>query len=85
VRSSAPLLLGNALHDPATPHSSAADVARRLGRHGVLRTYEGWGHGIYAYGDCTKKAIAGYLISLTLPARGTRCPAIAPEGARLPL
>ena len=42
-----PVLLINAIHDPATGYSWAQSVARQLGRYGVLLTYEGWGHGSY--------------------------------------
>ncbi|GLW05293.1 peptidase [Microtetraspora sp. NBRC 13810] len=88
VRGSAPLLLGNALHDPATGYNWATSTARQLGRQAVLLTYEGWGHGIYPRGACTIRAFDDYLISGTLPAKGTRCPAApAPEATakRAPL
>ncbi|WP_425569441.1 alpha/beta hydrolase [Nonomuraea salmonea] len=39
----APLLLGNSLHDPATPWIWSANAARQLGPKAVLLTYEGWG------------------------------------------
>ncbi|XVQ86142.1 alpha/beta hydrolase [Microbispora siamensis] len=79
----AQVLLGNAVHDPATPYSWAASTARQIGRAGVLLTYEGWGHGIYGRGDCTTGAFDRYLVSRTLPARGTRCPAVPPAEATL--
>ncbi|WP_433252496.1 alpha/beta hydrolase [Streptosporangium sp. CA-135522] len=82
VHGSAPLLMGNALHDPATGYDWAIGTARQLGRQAVLLTYEGWGHGIYGRGECTTGAIDGYLVSLTLPARGTRCPAVPPTALR---
>ena len=72
---STPLLLTNALHDPATGYNWATSVARQLGRDGVLLTYEGWGHGTYNSSQCAKEAVDRYLISQELPARGTRCPA----------
>jgi pimeloyl-ACP methyl ester carboxylesterase len=78
VHGSAPLLLGNAVHDPATAYSWAVGTARQLGRQATFLTYEGWGHGIYGRSQCTTGAIDGYLVSLTLPARGTRCPAVLP-------
>jgi pimeloyl-ACP methyl ester carboxylesterase len=38
-----PILLSNAIHDPATGYNWATSVARQLGkRNGVLLTYEGW-------------------------------------------
>ncbi|MFC0863680.1 alpha/beta fold hydrolase [Sphaerimonospora cavernae] len=78
VRTNTPLLLGNALHDPATAYPWAVHTAMQLGRSGVLLTYEGWGHGIYGRGDCTTGAFDRYLVSLALPARGSRCPAVPP-------
>ncbi|WP_336206371.1 alpha/beta fold hydrolase [Nonomuraea sp. LPB2021202275-12-8] len=71
---SAPLLLGNSLHDPSTPYSWSANVARQLGPKAVLLTYEGWGHRIYGKDECSTVPIDNYLISLTVPAPGTRCP-----------
>ncbi|GAA3117778.1 alpha/beta hydrolase [Planomonospora alba] len=82
VRGGTPLLVGNALHDPATGYAWALGTARQLGRQGVLLTYEGWGHGIYGRGECTTGAVDGYLVSLTLPGRGTRCPAVPPVQSR---
>ncbi|WP_328330260.1 alpha/beta hydrolase [Kribbella sp. NBC_00382] len=73
-----PALLANALHDPATGYSWAADVARQFGRQGVLLTYQGWGHGSYTKSPCVGQAIDNYLISLTVPRRGTSCPAVPP-------
>ncbi|MEV0381472.1 alpha/beta fold hydrolase [Nonomuraea sp. NPDC050643] len=77
---SAPLLLGNSLHDPDTPYAWSANVARQLGPKAVLLTYEGWGHGVYGMTGCTTAAMDDYLISLTVPAPGSRCPAEEPEG-----
>ncbi|MFF4412036.1 alpha/beta fold hydrolase [Streptosporangium sp. NPDC001559] len=71
----APLLLANSLHDPDTPYTWSANAARQLGPKAVLLTYEGWGHGVYGMTECTTKAMDDYLISLTVPSRGLRCPA----------
>lgn len=77
VRGSAPILLANALHDPATPHSWARTVARQLGhRTATLLTYEGYGHGSYNRGPCMQNTIDRYLITLRLPPRGATCPAV---------
>ncbi|MBB4915631.1 alpha/beta fold hydrolase [Streptosporangium saharense] len=76
---SAPLLVGNSLHDPDTPYTWSANVARQLGPKAVLLTYEGWGHGVYGMTECTTRAMDDYLISLTVPARGSRCPAEEPQ------
>ncbi|WP_141579044.1 alpha/beta hydrolase [Actinomadura sp. WMMA1423] len=75
VRGSAPILLANAVHDPATPYAWAKSVERQLGRTGRLLTYEGAGHGSYNRGPCMQNTIDAYLISLKLPPRGTTCPA----------
>ncbi|WP_027659863.1 alpha/beta hydrolase [Salinispora fenicalii] len=75
VRTRTPLLLLNALHDPRTGYNWATNVAQHLGRHGRLVTYEGWGHGIYQRTDCTKAVVDRYLVDVTLPAPGARCPA----------
>ncbi|WP_199853797.1 alpha/beta fold hydrolase [Plantactinospora sp. BB1] len=79
VRDSAtPLLVTNALHDPATGYNQALGVTRQLGRDGVLFSYHGWGHGVYGRSECTDDAIERYLIDRTLPARGAGCPAVEP-------
>ncbi|WP_131737522.1 alpha/beta hydrolase [Actinomadura roseirufa] len=75
VRGSAPILLANAVHDPASSYAWATNVARQLGRTGTLLTYEGAGHGSYNRGPCMQDTIDRYLISLERPAQGTRCPA----------
>ncbi|AQZ70776.1 hypothetical protein BKM31_29865 [[Actinomadura] parvosata subsp. kistnae] len=72
---SAPLLVSTSLHDPSTPYEWSAAVAGQLGPRAALLTYEGWGHGIYGRTSCTTAAMDSYLISLTVPAPGTRCPA----------
>lgn len=81
LRTDEPLLLLNALHDPATGHNWATNVARQLGRHGVLLTYEGAGHGIYNATECTRGTVDRYLIDLVTPAPGTSCPATEPVPA----
>ncbi|WP_199565526.1 alpha/beta hydrolase [Spongiactinospora rosea] len=79
VNGTPPLLLGNALHDPATGYGWAVNAAAQIGKEARFVTYEGWGHGIYGRSDCTTGAIDDYLISLKPPAHGTRCPAVPPE------
>lgn len=73
-----PILLSNALHDPATGYAWAVSVARQLGRGGVLLTYEGHGHGSVTRGPCMEDAVDGYLTDLAVPPRGTSCPAVSP-------
>ncbi|MEU9608861.1 alpha/beta fold hydrolase [Streptomyces sp. NPDC048057] len=70
-----PVLLTNALHDPATGHPGAVSVARQLGRSGALLTYEGHGHGSATSGPCMEGAVNRYLTDLVVPPRGARCPA----------
>ncbi|WP_433432300.1 alpha/beta hydrolase [Nonomuraea sp. CA-141351] len=70
-----PVLLSNALHDPATPHRWAASVARQFGLKGVLLTYDGWGHGSATSGPCMENTVDRYLTDLAVPPRGTHCPA----------
>ncbi|MFF0463946.1 alpha/beta hydrolase [Streptomyces mexicanus] len=71
-----PILVSNALHDPATGYPWAVSVARQLGRSGVLLTYEGHGHGSVTSGPCMEDAVDSYLTDLTVPPRGTSCPAV---------
>ncbi|MFJ6198079.1 alpha/beta hydrolase [Micromonospora sp. NPDC092111] len=75
VHTRTPLLLLNARHDPRTGYAWATNVARQLGRHGRLVTYEGWGHGTYLRNECTIATVDRYLIDLALPTPGARCPA----------
>jgi hypothetical protein len=75
VRTRTPLLLTNGRYDPPTGYDWATGVARQLGRHGVLLTYAGPGHGSYNRSGCVERAVDAYLISRTLPPRGTVCPA----------
>lgn len=71
-----PILVSNALHDPATGYPWAVSVARQLGRSGVLLTYEGQGHGSVTNGPCMEDTVDSYLTDLAIPARGTSCPAV---------
>ncbi|MFI6316776.1 alpha/beta hydrolase [Nonomuraea sp. NPDC050556] len=82
VRTRTPLLVANALHDPATVYPWALSTTRQLGRSGRLLTYEGWGHIVYGRGDCATGAIDAYLLTLKLPAPGARCPAVPPSETR---
>ncbi|MEU7732488.1 alpha/beta hydrolase [Streptomyces griseus] len=79
VTGAPPILLSNALHDPATGYAWAVSVARQLGRGGVLLTYEGHGHGSVTSGPCMRDAVDGYLTELVVPPRGTSCPAVSPD------
>ncbi|TYB99923.1 alpha/beta hydrolase [Micromonospora sp. WP24] len=78
VRTDVPLLLAGTRHDPASGYNWATNVARQLGRHGVLLTYEGWGHGSYTTSPCVSRAVDRYLLDEVVPDRGARCPAVDP-------
>ncbi|MFG1665056.1 alpha/beta hydrolase [Streptomyces sp. Y7] len=71
-----PILLSNALHDPATGYPWAVSVTRQLGRSGVLLTYKGHGHGSVTRGPCMEGAVDSYLTDLAVPPEGTSCPAM---------
>jgi pimeloyl-ACP methyl ester carboxylesterase len=60
--------------DPATPYENTADLAEMLGVGRVL-TWEGEGHTAYPSTPCIVKAVDTYLIDLTAPQEGLRCPA----------
>jgi pimeloyl-ACP methyl ester carboxylesterase len=74
VHTATPILLLNSRHDPATGLNWARSVERQLGRHGVLVTYEGAGHGAYTQSACMQRTADDYLVSLTVPPRGATCP-----------
>ena len=79
VHTDVPLLLAATVHDPATGYDWARTVARQLGRHGAVLTYQGWGHGSYSSSPCVQRAVDSYLIDQVVPARGASCPAVEPE------
>ncbi|MFT7840874.1 alpha/beta hydrolase [Saccharothrix sp. BKS2] len=67
-----PVLVVSTTGDPATPYDAGVSLARELG--GGLLTFEGNQHTVYLQGNgCVDTAGHEYLISLTLPAEGTRC------------
>jgi pimeloyl-ACP methyl ester carboxylesterase len=68
-----PILVVGTTGDPATPYAWAEKLSSTL-ESGSLLTYQGEGH--TAYGGksrCIDDAVDQYLISLTVPAEGTRC------------
>ncbi|MFE9915240.1 alpha/beta hydrolase [Micromonospora sp. NPDC005553] len=79
VHTDVPLLLAATVHDPATGYDWARNVARQLGRHGAVLTYQGWGHGSYSSSPCVQRAVDSYLTDRVVPARDASCPAIEPE------
>lgn len=69
-----PLVVVGTVHDPATPYAGAASMARVLG-NATLLTWEGQGHTAYGRDACIARLVDSYLVSLSVPAPGTRCPA----------
>ena len=66
------VVIGN-LGDPATPYAWAESLAGQL-ESGVLMTYEGDGHTIFARGvDCIDDRVIDYLVDLQPPPAGARC------------
>ncbi|WP_433332117.1 alpha/beta hydrolase [Spirillospora sp. CA-294931] len=74
-----PILLTNALHDPASSYRWATEVERQLGRKGVLLTYAGSGHGTYRR-PCVQRHIDRYLTTVKTPPRGSVCQAVSGTG-----
>jgi pimeloyl-ACP methyl ester carboxylesterase len=65
-------------YDPATPYKQAKRMVQQLGNARLL-TMTGDGHTAYGGGSpCADAAIEAYLIDLTLPAEGTKCPQDVP-------
>lgn len=76
-----PLVMVGNVHDPATVYEWNLTAARQSGAR--LITYEGWGHTAYGDGgpsECVNKAVDDYLINLTPPRWGLRCPATEVPG-----
>ncbi|WP_435872692.1 alpha/beta hydrolase [Micromonospora matsumotoense] len=69
-----PIVVVGTTGDPATPYEQTARLAAMLGVGRVL-TWEGEGHTAYPQTSCITEAVDAYLISLTVPREGLRCPA----------
>ncbi len=69
-----PILVVGTTGDPATPYENTERLATMLGTGEVL-TWEGEGHTAYPNTPCITAAVNGYLIGLTVPEEGLRCPA----------
>jgi pimeloyl-ACP methyl ester carboxylesterase len=69
-----PIVVVGTTGDPATPYENTADLASMLGVGHVL-TWEGEGHTAYPNTECIARAVDSYLINLTVPQEGQRCPA----------
>jgi hypothetical protein len=68
-----PIVVVGTTGDPATPYEQTARLARMLGV-GTVLTWEGEGHTAYPETTCISEAVDKYLISLTVPREGLRCP-----------
>ncbi|MFI7600532.1 alpha/beta hydrolase [Actinoplanes sp. NPDC049681] len=69
-----PIVVVGTTGDPATPYENTAELAGMLGTGQVL-TWEGEGHTAYPSTTCIVSAVDQYLINLTVPQKGLRCPA----------
>ena len=69
-----PIVVVGTLGDPATPYENTPELAGMLGTGHVL-TWEGEGHTAYPSTPCIVDAVDRYLIDLTVPREGLRCPA----------
>ncbi|PZG23457.1 alpha/beta hydrolase [Micromonospora craterilacus] len=69
-----PILVVGTTGDPATPYEQTPALAEMLGVGRVL-TWEGEGHTAYPQTACITQAVDAYLIDLTVPVEGKRCPA----------
>ena len=71
---SPPILVVGTTGDPATPYEQTPKLANMLDV-GVVLTWEGEGHTAYPQTRCITEAVDAYLIDLTVPRDGLRCPA----------
>jgi pimeloyl-ACP methyl ester carboxylesterase len=73
ARTSAPVLVVGNVFDPATDYAGAR-ASDQLLRNSRLLTYAGWGHTAYGRSACTREHVDRYLLTGTVPPRGTVCP-----------
>jgi pimeloyl-ACP methyl ester carboxylesterase len=69
-----PIVVVGTTGDPATPYEQTPKLADMLGV-GVVLTWQGEGHTAYPQTKCITTAVNRYLVDLTVPAKGTTCPA----------
>ncbi|GIW18986.1 MAG: proteinase [Tepidiforma sp.] len=68
-----PILVIATTNDPATPYEWGKALSEQL-ESGVLLTYRGEGHTIYAQGSaCVDEIVNAYLLNLAVPAAGATC------------
>ncbi|WP_440103753.1 alpha/beta hydrolase [Streptosporangium sp. H16] len=72
-----PIMVVGTERDPATPYQWSEALASQLSS-GVLVGFDGDGHTAYLTGsECVDRLVDDYLIDLTVPKDGTRCPKIS--------
>jgi hypothetical protein len=67
-----PVLVVGDYYDPATNYQGAVTAASLLPNSRLLSS-DSFGHTAYGTSACVTDAVSAYLLSLTLPARGTVC------------
>jgi pimeloyl-ACP methyl ester carboxylesterase len=68
-----PILVVGTTNDPATPYAQAVSLSQQLSS-GVLVTYDGEGHTIYAQGvACVDDTVDAYFLEGTVPAADPMC------------
>lgn len=74
ARGAEPILVISTTRDPSTPYQAGVDLAEQLSS-GVLVTYDGDGHTVYASGRsaCIDRLVNDYLVDLVVPSEGTEC------------
>jgi pimeloyl-ACP methyl ester carboxylesterase len=73
AKGAAPIIVIGTSNDPATPYAQAVSLSEQLDS-GVLISYEGEGHTIYAQGvSCVDDAVDAYLIDGTVPSEDPKC------------
>jgi hypothetical protein len=71
-RTSAPVLVVGDYWDPATNYEGAVTASRLL-PNSYLLSSDSWGHTAYGTSTCVTSTMDTYLLSVTLPPRGTTC------------
>jgi pimeloyl-ACP methyl ester carboxylesterase len=69
-----PIVVVGTTGDPATPYEQTPKLADMLGV-GTVLTWQGEGHTAYPQTPCITDAVNRYLVDMTVPAKGTTCPA----------
>jgi pimeloyl-ACP methyl ester carboxylesterase len=74
ARTASPVLVVGNYFDNATDYDGAVAVNGLL-RDSELLSYAGWGHTAYGRSQCVDDHVQAYLTTVSLPPRGTVCPA----------